>query len=100
MKNETSKNEQKILPPELSARSNKNTSEKPTTRNPTRRVPIITILAYRQKTNCKQYAFSNLEEAFKFFRKKCYWMELIIFYQYDPVTHRQVNQFVHRNNWS
>jgi len=58
------------------------------------------ILAYRQKTKCKQYVFKNLAETFKYFKKKCYWMETIQVIEYSDETQREIMNFRFLNQWS
>lgn len=58
------------------------------------------ILAFRSKTGCKQYIFKNLQETFKYFQKKCYWMEQIHIIEYSDTSHREIHNFSYRNNWT
>lgn len=58
------------------------------------------ILAYRQKTGCKQYVFADLPEAFNYFRKKCYFNEMLKFYEYDDTSNREIRRFYHHNIWT
>lgn len=57
------------------------------------------ILAYRQKTGCKQYVFDNKLQAFEYFGKKCYYKEHIKLIEYDDVSNKEVSTLNFVNNW-
>jgi len=45
------------------------------------------VLAYRQKTGCKQYHFDTYNEMRKYFDKKCYKGETIYYIEFDDSLH-------------
>lgn len=51
---------------------------------------FLPILAFRAKTQCKQYNFKSYEECFHYFNKKCYENEFITVIEYSEETRKEV----------
>lgn len=58
------------------------------------------ILAFRRKTGCRQYNFTNLEKCFKYFRKKCYYGEMLLIMEFDEKSRKKINEFWHLNEYT
>jgi hypothetical protein len=53
------------------------------------------VIAYRQKTGCKQYVFESIEEALMYFDKKCYSGETIMVITFKES--KEFRRFIYEN---
>jgi hypothetical protein len=58
------------------------------------------IMITRLKTGCKQYNFKDIDEAQKFFSKKCYIGETLRVMHWDEITRMKTKDYYVTNDWN
>jgi hypothetical protein len=57
------------------------------------------IMITRLKTGCKQYNFKDIDEAQKYFSKKCYLGEVLRIMYFDENTRKKTKDYYVLNDW-